>query len=319
MALSAIQGTGFHLRKMLTYFPQDMSLAFAYGSAVFKQAGASQSNAKNNMLDFVFAVDDPVTWHTMNLMQNRSHYSFLKYLGPKQISNIQNNYGAGVYYNTLVPCDGKIIKYGIVSTDALIEDLLHWKSLYIAGRLHKPVKILMQKENEKLRTAMNTNLKSAVITAFLMLPESDFRMIIGEDKSKVMNIVKPNIGHFQKLYSGILQECPQAVYKQGKVEVDKSPEGQFIQLMNLPKTLQQKITYFVDQPGRNRDVEEVLLQVAQDPDCGIVVQQAIFGIVKSFSLTQSTKGIFTAGVKKTISYSAKKLHKMIKSLKRQSS
>lgn len=338
MALPAIQGTGYLLRRMLTYFPQDISLAFAYGSAVFRQTGASHSHVNNNMLDFVFAVDDPVTWHTMNLMQNRSHYSFLKYLGPKQISKVQNKYGAGVYYNTLVPCEGKVIKYGVVSTDTLIEDLLYWKTLYIAGRLHKPVKILVQKENKQLRTALNTNLKSAVIAAFLMLPESfseeelylqiaglsysgDFRMIIGEDKSKVMNIVKPNIGHFQKLYSSILQECPQAVYKPtlGKVEVDKSPEGQFLQLMNLPKTLQQQITAFVDQPGRNRDVEEVLLQVALDPDCGIVVQQAIFGIVKSFSLTQSTKGIFTAGVKKTISYSAKKLYKMMKSLRRQSS
>lgn len=38
-------------------------------------------------------------------------------------------------------------------------------------------------------------------------------MIIGEDKSKVQNIVKPNVAHFQKLYSTILQDCPQVVYK----------------------------------------------------------------------------------------------------------
>ncbi|XP_040264147.1 phosphatidate cytidylyltransferase, mitochondrial [Bufo bufo] len=323
MALPALQGTGFQFRRILGYFPQDISLGFAYGSAVFKQIGAAQTNVQN-MVDFVFAVDDPVTWHTMNLMQNRSHYSVLKYLGPKKISTVQNKYGAGVYYNTLVPCDGKVIKYGIVSTDTLVEDLLHWRTLYIAGRLHKPVKILVQKENERLKAALNSNLKSAVLASFLMLPESfseedfylqiaglsysgDFRMIIGEDKAKVMNIVRPNIGHFQKLYSNILQECPQAVYKQaqGQIEVDKSPEGQFLQLMSLPKHLQQNITDLVDQPGRNRDVEEVLLQVAQDPDCGIVVQQAIFGIVKSSSLSQSVKGIATAGVKKTICYSAR--------------
>lgn len=41
----------------------------------------------------------------------------------------------------------------------------------------------------------------------------DFRMIIGEDRFKVQNIVKPNIAHFQKLYSSILQGCPQVVYK----------------------------------------------------------------------------------------------------------
>lgn len=38
-------------------------------------------------------------------------------------------------------------------------------------------------------------------------------MIIGEDKAKVQNIVKPNVAHFQKLYSTILQDCPQVVYK----------------------------------------------------------------------------------------------------------
>ncbi|NWV42544.1 TAM41 protein, partial [Grantiella picta] len=254
---------------------------------------------QNNMLDFVFAVDDAMTWHMTNLLKNRSHYSFLKFFGPKQITTIQK-YGAGIYYNTLVPCNGRMIKYGVISTDALIEDLFHWKTLYVAGRLQKPVKILAQNENSKLQAALVSNLKSAVTAAFLMLPESfseedlymqiaglsysgDFRMIIGEDKSKVQNIVKPNVAHFQKLYSNILQDCPQVVYKHhlGRLEasIDKSPEGQFTQLMALPKTLQQKITALVNPPGKNRDVEEILLQVAHDPDCGFVVHQGRSGLM----------------------------------------
>lgn len=60
------------------------------------------------MLDFVIAVDDPVTWHTMNLLQNRKHYSILKLLGPTTVSSIQHDYGASVYYNTLVPVDGRV-------------------------------------------------------------------------------------------------------------------------------------------------------------------------------------------------------------------
>lgn len=60
------------------------------------------------MLDFIIAVDDPVTWHTMNLLQNRKHYSILKLLGPTKISSIQNEYGASIYYNTLVPIDGRV-------------------------------------------------------------------------------------------------------------------------------------------------------------------------------------------------------------------
>lgn len=335
MALPALQNTSVFFRRILSQFPQDISLAFAYGSGVFKQAGTTQGQMGKNMLDFIFAVDDPITWHTMNLIENRKHYSFLKYFGPKQISSIQNDYGAGVYFNTLVPSDDRLIKYGVISTDALIDDLLHWKTMYIAGRLHKPVRILLQSENGKLRAALVANLKSAVNASFLMLPESfseedlflqiaglsysgDFRMVIGEDKSKISNIVKDNMQHFRSLYNNILQDCPQVVYKpqQGRLEVDKSPEGQFTQLMALPRTLQQQITRLVDPPGKNRDVEEILLQVAQDPDCGLVVQQGIYPIVKSSSITQSSKGIITAGLMKTVSYSVKKLRKMWKGWRR---
>ncbi|XP_032996674.1 phosphatidate cytidylyltransferase, mitochondrial isoform X2 [Lacerta agilis] len=295
----ALQSSAVKFRRILAHFPQELSLAFAYGSGVFQQAGASTVETGNNMLDFVFAVDDSVTWHMMNLLKNRNHYSFLKYFGPKPISNVQN-YGAGIYYNTLVPCNGR-------------------------------VKILTQNENVKLQAALASNLKSAVTAAFLMLPESfseedlymqiaglsycgDFRMIIGEDKSKVMNIVKPNMLHFQKLYSNILEDCPQVVYKhqQGKLEIDKSPEGQFVQLMALPRTLQQQITFLMDPPGKNRDVEEILLQVAHDPDCGLVVHQGISGIVRSSSLIQSAKTTLTAGIKKSVTYSMKKMYKMSK-------
>ncbi|XP_067399852.1 phosphatidate cytidylyltransferase, mitochondrial isoform X1 [Emydura macquarii macquarii] len=337
MALPALAGSGVQFRRILAHFPQELSLAFAYGSGVFRQAGPNPSQSAHNMLDFVFAVDDSVTWHMMNLLKNRSHYSFLKLFGPKQINNIQSC-GAGIYYNTLVQCNGRVIKYGVIGTDALIEDLLHWKTLYVSGRLQKPVKILTQNENGKLQAALVSNLKSAVTAAFLMLPESfseedlymqiaglsysgDFRMIIGEDRSKVSNIVKPNMPHFQKLYSNILQACPQVVYKHqlGMLEIDKSPEGQFMQLMALPRTLQQKITSFVEPPGKNRDVEEILLQVAHDPDCGLVVHQGISGIVRSSSLIQSSKTILTAGLKKSVTYSMKKMYKMTKGWLRKTS
>lgn len=172
MTLPALHSTGVLYRRILAQFPQDISLAFAYGSGVFKQHGTNQGQMEKNMLDFVIAVDDPVTWHTMNLLQNRKHYSILKLLGPTMISSIQNDHGASIYYNTLVPVDGRIIKYGVISTESLIDDLMHWKTMYVAGRLHKPVKMLVQSENGNLRAALVANLKSAVTASFLMLPES---------------------------------------------------------------------------------------------------------------------------------------------------
>ncbi|XP_017517215.1 phosphatidate cytidylyltransferase, mitochondrial isoform X2 [Manis javanica] len=310
MALQALQSSGVAFRKILSHFPEELSLAFAYGSGVYRQAGPS-ANQKNAMLDFVFTVDDPVAWHSKNLKKNWNHYSFLKVLGPKTITIVQNNYGAGVYYNPLVVCDGRLVKYGVISTSVLIEDLLNWNTLYIAGRLQKPVKIVAMNENVSLRSALDKNLKSAVTTAFLMLPESfseedlfieiaglsysgDFRMVIGEDKTKVLNIVKPNIAHFRELYGSILQENPQVVYKtqQGRLE--------------------QQINHIVDPPGRNRDVEETLLQVAHDPDCGDVVRRGLSAIVRPSSMKQSIKGIFTGGVKKSVIYSSLKLQKMWK-------
>ncbi|XP_049498704.1 phosphatidate cytidylyltransferase, mitochondrial isoform X3 [Panthera uncia] len=263
MALQALQSSGVAFRKILSHFPEELSLAFAYGSGVYRQVGPS-SDQKNAMLDFVFTVDDPVAWHSKNLKKNWNHYSFLKVLGPKIITIVQNNYGAGVYYNPLIMCDGRLIKYGVISTSILIEDLLNWNNLYIAGRLQKPVKIIAMNENVALRSALDKNLKSAVTTAFLMLPES-------------------------------FSEEDLFIEIAGLSYSDKSPEGQFTQLMTLPKTLQQQINHVMDPPGKNRDVEETLLQVAHDPDCGEVVRRGLSAIVRPSSMKQSTKGIFTAG------------------------
>ncbi|VFV20006.1 Hypothetical predicted protein [Lynx pardinus] len=287
MALQALQSSGVAFRKILSHFPEELSLAFAYGSGVYRQVGPS-SDQKNAMLDFVFTVDDPVAWHSKNLKKNWNHYSFLKVLGPKIITTVQNNYGAGVYYNPLIMCDGRLIKYGVISTSILIEDLLNWNNLYIAGRLQKPVKIVAMNENVALRSALDKNLKSAVTTAFLMLPES-------------------------------FSEEDLFIEIAGLSYSDKSPEGQFTQLMTLPKTLQQQINHVMDPPGKNRDVEETLLQVAHDPDCGEVVRQGLSAIVRPSSMKQSTKGIFTAGMKKTVVYSSLKLHKMWKGWLRKTS
>ena len=56
-----------------------------------------------------------------------------------------------------------MIKYGVVSMHHLTRDLEEWETLYLAGRLQKPVNVL---RNAKLVTLANkTNLDNAVRVA----------------------------------------------------------------------------------------------------------------------------------------------------------
>lgn len=337
--------------QILTNFPQYFSLCFAYGSKVKKQLVNKNSN---DMIDLVYCVDNPQKWHEMNMKTNSSHYSGLKYLGPKFIANFQDNSGAKVYYNTLVSMNGTLIKYGIISTVNLITDLLEWSDLYLAGRLHKPVEIIQKPTNSEIDTALQLNLKSAVHAALLILPDTfteyefyyaisnlsyagDFRMTFGENKNKVENIVKPQLNGFRNLYTPFIKvlsdfiEFPMyniSIEKNDKGEKHKiitfieqnensmctqdiSPMAKLHHLSQLPRWPQKSLTRFWNRGNYRQDTEDVLRAIAYDPDSSIVVEQCIKDIVWKSSVSQSLKGILTAGVYKSIKYSSKKIVKML--------
>lgn len=52
------------------------------------------------MKDFIFAVDEARQWHADNLMVNRDHYSGVGWLGSGAVAWLQEEVGAGIYYNT---------------------------------------------------------------------------------------------------------------------------------------------------------------------------------------------------------------------------
>lgn len=53
--------------------------------------------------------------------------------------------------------------------DSLCEDLLDWKTIYVAGRMHKPVRIIRQ--DPRVLLANQVNLASVLRVALLSLPE----------------------------------------------------------------------------------------------------------------------------------------------------
>ncbi|KAL1497111.1 hypothetical protein ABEB36_008123 [Hypothenemus hampei] len=323
-------------QRIMTKLPQNFTFGFAYGSRVKKQLN---NDDKRDMIDLIFAVKDPVTWHEANLHINPSHYSFLKHFGHEFIARYQTNFGAKVYFNTLVQMDDCLVKYGVVANEDLITDLLEWSHLYLAGRLHKPVEIIKKPLDTELETALQLNLQSAVHAAFLILPETfseyefyhtisnlsyqgDFRMYIGENKNKVNNIVKAQMVGFRNLYKPFLMNLEDYIdFPMLKKNSDSdglefcaqdiSPLARLHHLNQLPRWPQKLLTRYWNKGNFRQDTEDVLRAIAYDPDCGAIVNQRINEIVLQSSIRQSVKGILTAGILKSVKYSSRKIKKMI--------
>ena len=235
------------LKEVLWQFNAPIMYAIAYGSGVFPQSKPGSHKASGTtssktsvihtnpavltaqdgnpkMIDFIFGVTHVDHWHSINLKQHRDHYSALGSLGCGAVTRVQENFGAGVYFNPYVTMNGMLIKYGVVSLDTLRQDLSEWNTMYVAGRLQKPVKILRQTAD--IQVANQINLISALRTALLLLPPTfnemqlygaiagisylgDPRMALPtEDPGKVANIVGNNLPHFRRLYGPLIADLP---------------------------------------------------------------------------------------------------------------
>ncbi|KAI1330881.1 mitochondrial matrix Mmp37 [Xylariaceae sp. FL0255] len=283
------------LRQLLWKFRAPIRYAFAYGSGVFPQsshggaateaevkavhprAPAAVQKAQNGspkMIDFIFGVSYTQHWHSLNLSQHRNHYSALGSLGSGAVSYVQDNWGAGVYFNPYVTVEGIQIKYGVVNIDTLCRDLSEWDTLYLAGRLHKPVKIL--RDDPRVRLSNQINLLSALRTALLLLPPKfteqqlyatiagisylgDPRMSLPtENPKKVANIVTHNMLNFRRLYAPLIQSLPNATFNDAacnsadwvdktdavlNLEQDMDPIKRGNMVRRLPKAFRSKL-YF---------------------------------------------------------------------------
>jgi translocator assembly and maintenance protein 41 len=323
----------FYTRVLNHYNLQNqIRFAFAYGSGVFQQLNNKQ-NTSNTIIDFVFVVDDAIKYHDLNTKINSKDYSFLKYFGPYYLTKIQNQYGAACYYNTLIKFEDYFIKYGIIQTNYFLKDLYDWDYLYISGRLHKPVNILKNDNDRQVCNSLNINLKNALHTALLLLPETfsleelflcitnlsyhgDLRMSLGaENKNKIVNIVKPNFEHFYNLYKPlILKETPYFLHLNEhtmQLSQDKSSNSIYHNLNFLPKNLLQTVINKCIHLRQYQDTEEVVFKLATRMDLKFIINKAINCIVQKVSTTQAIKGLFTAGVVKSVNYSARKFKKML--------
>ncbi|KAI6222806.1 Phosphatidate cytidylyltransferase, mitochondrial [Aphelenchoides besseyi] len=304
--------------------------AFSYGSGAVQQQDEVKSE---KMVDFVVVTKDTLQFHDSNLQLNPQHYSAIRWLRAKAIHQFQRYVGARLFYNTRIRSCGRLIKYGVIDTKDLTEDLLEWRYLYAAGRMHKPVVDVIE-PNEQLVASIYENRLNALQVALLQMPETftltelfrriarisydgDFRQRLGEDRHKIEKLVSGAHENFAEIYVPMLQK-DKRVNKVGaeRFEHDVSTPAIYHRLNLLPSTVLEDMAgmYWYRDP-RHRDIEEIVFQMSHRHDVTDKMSASIQRIVRSAAWSQTAKNAVTAGFVKGIAYSGTKLLKMFRSMR----
>ena len=330
-----------------------LDYAFGYGSGVLKQQSSSAG-----MVDIILAVDDTYEWHKQNLETHPHHYSGFATVGGASFVHWMQNLGARLYFHPFVDVDINVtsddgidgtnkhtttiqreIKYGVVSTDDLIEDLTCWKYLYLAGRMHKPTveidighekqSIQEQEENRKdeIAEAQRQNLLAAVSASILLhggeensnmtMPilqmyntiagisyAGDIRMQTGaEDPNKVKKLVEtPGM---QSLWDDMYSTVFDDMQRSGILTKDEATLEIDFNNISMRKQLIQNLP--------NRLQSDEIVGVATSKDSILhgskQLRAELAKIVAPAAKSQSIKGFFSAGVSKSFKYAMAKFAK----------
>ena len=338
--------------------------AIGYGSGVFVQQSSTPTQPDGDavddkatsppddqpMIDLILTVSDSNAFHRRMLERYPDHYSALARLcGPTFCTKLQRSerYGAGVYFNPLVEspvttsnasaasgCKRKI-KYGIVQTEDLVDDLMNWRWLYLAGRMQKPtVTVDGLEECDRIALAQKQNLDMALAASPLLLGGSfisersaaqtlqtypltslfeqiaglsyvgDPRMDVGgEDPDKVSKLVRSDgqEGRFYDLYNQSMANLQKVgvldVVGSTGVAIDLNDDATRRHLWrSLPKRVNRLGTcYGVGIETRQKSAQ--------------YLSKCLVDIVRPAARRQSLKGVLTAGIVKSVQYAAAKFAK----------
>lgn len=251
---------------------------FCYGSAAFPQTGYNYSK-ETPMIDLIFVVEDYCEWHQKNFEKNRSHYSGLGYVfGANFLSFFERNF-IPIHYNPFVKFEGFEIKYGVVSVNEMLSNLNAWGNLVLAGRMHKPIRILKNSSilySEKIMKALQANYINALTVSFLLnydkfVPEEqlfiticslsyigDIRILLGlEKKDKIEGIVKNQEDLFRKIYVDVINKSSLGEIikyhpKEKQFEIINFEENKNKFIENMPYEIGMSYT------GVNKDYQKIM-------------------------------------------------------------
>ncbi|WVR04672.1 hypothetical protein IAU60_001683 [Kwoniella sp. DSM 27419] len=337
------------LKPVIDTFHAPVDWAVAYGSGVMKQAKTKPGDPPS-LTDLLLSTPSATVFHSVNLRQNPSHYPlYARLIGGAGIGWAQEKLGAGVWYVTMVEINGVAVKYGVISTPTLADDLKHWNTLYLSGRLHKPVLPLLTPSSAELTSALETNLRSALSLSLLLCPETfeedylwekiaglsysgDPRMSVpgAENPEKVKNIVRgPGAREgFREMYGPYLKEAGVSWEQgekgdgwrgegEGKMTQSVKPEHHAELFAGLPLNLRRAVSTHFSSAAAHLDApneKAEWIKPVQEANFRPIVAQGseLRKIIHGPALRQSIKGLLTAGPVKSFYYSLAKFRKWLK-------
>ncbi len=282
----------------------------AYGSSIGYQSGYSKDEKKQ--VDLIVMVDDIKKFYKENLKKNAYMYKLIPKIYFSRTSEKTLRSAAGICYTTDIHYGGDIYKMGVIEKRDVLDDLLNWKTYYIAGRFQKEMYTVVK--DEEIEKATEKNWKNAITVTCLLLDKEkptiiDFyetlcslsykgdsrKALKAEDPNKVKKLASGSKDYFDKIYkekTNLFKEN-----KNGIVEINYDLVMK--EVKNLPSNLYKELKGL----DNTKDLENNLIKMRE------IIDRYLVNIISSSSKGQTLKGILTTGPANSISYAFEKLKK----------
>ena len=295
--------------KFIETLPETVSVK-AYGSSIGYQEGYKANEKKQ--VDLIVVVDNIKKFYQENLKMNRYMYGLTPrfYFRHAKASTLKK--GAGICYTTDIKYRIDSYKMGVIEKEDVLEDLLNWKTFYIAGRFQK--EMYTAKADKEIEEANTKNKRNALTIALILLEDENPTLLRlyeticslsymgdsrksfkAEDPRKIQKLASGSKKHFDKEYTA--KTDLYTVNKDETIVIDYKKVLKGIE--NLPQNLKTKILGSLD----GKIIKENL------PEIRKAIREYLTVIIKKSSMGQTKKGLLTTGPKKSLSYAIAKLKK----------
>lgn len=295
--------------KFIEILPETVSVK-AYGSSIAYQSGYKDNEKKQ--VDLIVVVDDIKKFYEENLKKNKFMYKFIPKLYFNHASRETLKKAAGICYTTDINYGIDTYKMGVIEKQDVLDDLLNWKTFYIAGRFQK--EMFTAKKDQDIEKANELNKRNALTVALLLLDKENPTLIDlyekicslsymgdsrknfkAEDPNKIKKLASGSKEHFNKEY----RDKTMLFTTDEEENITINYKNVYRAIKYLPEDLLDRIRNIAKKGKEEENIQEIRK----------IICDYLEEIIKSSSSLQTKKGILTTGPKNSITYAVAKLKK----------